>query len=59
MSNKSETKEKREKKVKLNVDGKDIELNSFVEKIFKSTILGLIKPLKGVKNPKKVSIKID
>jgi hypothetical protein len=59
MSNKSETKEKREKKVRLNVDGKDIELNSFVEKIFKSTILGLIKPLKGVKNPKKVSIKID
>ncbi len=59
MSSKSGIKETTGKKVKLNVDGKDIELNSFVDKIFKSTILGLIKPLKGVKNPKKVTIKIN
>lgn len=45
--------------VELTVDGKRIPLNPFVSKIVKNTVLGLVSSLKGVKDPKNISIKID
>ena len=46
-------------KVKLEVNGKEIQLNRFASSIISSTILGLIQPLKGTENPKNIRIEIS
>ena len=45
-------------KVKLEVNGKEIQLNRFASSIISSTILGLIRPLKGMEDPKNIRIEI-
>jgi len=46
--------------LKLKVDGKDIPLNEFVEKIMNGTITGAISSLKGIKeNWQKIEIEIQ
>jgi hypothetical protein len=45
--------------VKLNIDGKDVSLNKFVEKILGGTILGAVASLRGMKKDwKEIEIKI-
>jgi len=45
--------------LKLRVDGKEIPLNEFVEKILSGTIVGAVASLKGVKdNWEKIEIEI-
>lgn len=45
--------------MKLKVDGREIPLNEFVEKILSGTIVGAVNSLKGMKeNWKKVEIEI-
>ena len=50
-------------KVKLVINGNDIELNKFTDDIIKETILGLLKAIKtseyGVNEVKTVEISID
>ena len=52
-----------ENKVKLAINGNDIELNKFTDDIIKETILGLLKAIKtseyGVDEVNKVEIAID
>ncbi len=52
-----------ENKVKLVINGNDIELNKFTDDIIKETILGLLKAIKtseyGVDEVKNVEITID
>jgi molybdopterin-guanine dinucleotide biosynthesis protein B len=52
-----------ENKVKLAINGNDIELNKFTDDIIRETILGLLKAIKtseyGVDEVKKVEIAID
>ena len=52
-----------ENKVKLVINGNDIELNKFTDDIIKETILGLLKAIKtseyGVNEVKTVEISID
>ena len=52
-----------ENKVKLVINGNDIELNKFTDDIIKETILGLLKAIKtseyGVNEVKNVEISID
>lgn len=52
-----------ENKVKLVINGNDIELNKFTDDIIKETILGLLKTIKtseyGVDEVKNVEISID
>jgi len=46
--------------LKLKVDGKEIPLNDFVEKILDGTITGAIGSLKGIKeNWKKIEIEVQ
>jgi hypothetical protein len=46
--------------LKLKVDGKEIPLNEFVEKILNGTIAGAVTSLRGIKeNWKKIEIEIS
>jgi hypothetical protein len=46
--------------LKLKVDGKEIPLNEFVEKIISGTITGAVTSLKGIKEDwKKIEIEIQ
>ena len=46
--------------LKLKVDGKEIQLNEFVEKILSGTITGAVTSLKGINEDwKKIEIKIE
>ena len=46
--------------IKLKVDGKEIPLNEFVEKILSGTIVGAVTSLKGIKeNWKKIEIELS
>jgi hypothetical protein len=46
--------------LKLKVDGKEIPLNEFVEKIMNGTITGAVSSLKGIKGDwKKIEIEIQ
>ena len=45
--------------VELVVDGRRIPLNPFVSKIVKNTVVGMISSLKGVRDPKNITIKIE
>ncbi|MEM2999430.1 MAG: hypothetical protein QXV09_04435 [Candidatus Bathyarchaeia archaeon] len=45
--------------LKLRVDGKEIPLNEFVEKILSGTIVGAVSSLKGIKDDwKKIEIEL-
>ena len=44
--------------VQINLKGVDLPINDFAGRIIKSTVLGMLAPLKGVKDIKKVSIVI-
>jgi hypothetical protein len=45
--------------LKLRVDGKEIPLNEFVEKIISGSVIGAVTSLKGVKNNwKRIEIEI-
>lgn len=46
--------------MKLKVDGKEIPLNEFVEKILNGTIVGAVTSLKGIKEDwKKIEIELS
>jgi hypothetical protein len=46
--------------MKLKVDGKEIPLNEFVEKMLSGTIVGAVTSLKGIKeNWKKIEVEIS
>ena len=46
--------------LKLKVDGKDIPLNEFVEKLLNGTITGAVTSLKGIKEDwRKIEIEIE
>lgn len=46
--------------IKLKVDGKDIPLNEFVEKIMSGTITGAVTSLRGIREDwKKIEIEIQ
>ena len=46
--------------LKLKVDGREIPLNEFVEKILSGTIVGAVTPLRGTKEDwKKIEIEIS
>ena len=46
--------------MKLKVDGKEIPLNEFVERILNGTVVGAVTSLKGIKeNWKKIEIEIS
>ena len=46
--------------VKLKVDGKEIPLNEFVEKILNGTLTGAVTALRGIKDDwKKIEIEIE
>jgi hypothetical protein len=46
--------------LKLKVDGKEIPLNEFVEKIMRGTITGAVTSLRGIKEDwKKIEIEIE
>lgn len=46
--------------LKLKVDGKDIPLNDFVEKMLSGTVVGAVTSLKGIKQEwKKIEIDIS
>ncbi len=45
--------------VKLEVNGKEIELNSFAQNIISQTIMGMAKSLRGVGEIETVSLKIS
>ena len=46
--------------LKLKVDGKEIPLNEFVEKIMRGTVTGAVSSLKGIKEDwKKIEIEIE
>jgi hypothetical protein len=46
--------------IKLKVDGKDIPLNEFVEKIMSGTITGAVTSLRGIKEDwKKIEVEIQ
>jgi hypothetical protein len=46
--------------IKLKVDGKEIPLNEFVEKILRGTITGAVTSLRGIKEDwKKIEVEIQ
>ena len=46
--------------MKLKVDGKEVPLNEFVEKILSGTVVGAVTSLKGIKeNWKKIEVEIS
>jgi len=47
------------KEVTLKINGRNIPLNPFVQKIFKEVILGMVQSLKGVNKPNEIYIKIE
>jgi hypothetical protein len=46
--------------LKLKVDGKEVPLNEFVEKILRGTIVGAVSALRGIKDDwKKIEIELS
>ena len=52
-------KNKKEKELKLIVDGKDIMLTTFVEKFLRNSVIGMVSSLKGCEDPKDIKIIIN
>lgn len=48
----------KDSKVKLQIDGKDIDMVPFVQNILSNAVLGVVKELEGYKKGKEISIKI-
>ena len=47
-----------ESAVTVRQNGSELEVNEFVSKIIKSTVLGMVSPLKGVSDPQEVRINV-
>jgi hypothetical protein len=45
--------------VELKVNGRDIELNDFVESFISLTVIGMVKSLRGITDIQTVSLKIS
>jgi hypothetical protein len=54
-----ETNQQPTAKVELTVNGKEIPLNDFVVNFISETIIGMVKPLRGVTDVKTLSVKIE
>ena len=54
-----EANQERTAKVELQVDGKEIELNNFVQNFISQTIIGMVKSLQGVGEAETVSLKVS
>ncbi|HEW79496.1 MAG TPA: hypothetical protein ENH34_06015 [Phycisphaerales bacterium] len=46
-------------RTELKVDGKEIELNSFVQNFICQTVIGMVKSLRGVDNIETIDLKIS
>ncbi len=46
-------------KVELKVDGKEVELNSFVQNFISQTVIGMVKSLRSVGDAETVSLKVS
>jgi hypothetical protein len=46
-------------KMLLKVDGNEIDIGPFVQRIISSAIVGMVAALKGVDEPKRIEIAID
>ncbi len=54
-----EANQERTAKVELKVDGKEVELNSFVQNFISQTVIGMVKSLQGVGNAETISLKVS
>ncbi len=45
-------------RVTIKVDGTEIDLNSFAERMLGGGVVGMIKALRGVEDPEKVELKL-
>jgi hypothetical protein len=43
----------------LEVNGKEIELNNFVENFISHTVIGMVKSLRGIENVETISLKVS
>ena len=58
MTNSHDTKE--ELRASLEIDGISIPLNTFAEKVFRNTILGMVSSLKGIdENPQRITLTVS
>ncbi len=46
-------------RAELKIDGKEIELNNFVENFISKTVIGMVKSLRGVCDADTISLKIS
>jgi len=46
-------------RVKLKINGKSVELNSFVQNFLAETLLGMVKPLRGVGSVRTLTLNIS
>jgi len=53
-----ETNQKPTAQTELKVNGKEIELNSFVQNFFSQTVIGMVKSLRGVDDIETVSLSV-
>lgn len=56
---KCESKENPAGKVELKINGKKVELNSFVNNFISATVTGMVKSLRGVDKVKTLNLKIS
>ncbi|MHC4457152.1 MAG: hypothetical protein ACYS0I_08675 [Planctomycetota bacterium] len=54
-----ETNQKPTARVELKVNGKEIELNNFVESLISKTVIGMVKSLRGVGHVEAINLKIS
>ena len=55
----SEPEQKPEAHAELEVNGKEIELNNFVENFISHTVIGMVKSLRGIDDVETVSLKVS
>jgi hypothetical protein len=46
-------------KVRLEIDGEKIPLKRIIQDIISGAVVGIVNPLKGVGDPKKIMVEID
>lgn len=54
-----ETNQKPTARVELKINGKEIELNNFVESLISQTVIGMVESLRGVGHVETISLKIS